>query len=328
MGGRRKGEAVELGPVEGAAAHQDVTVSTFSQSSRDMHVTVEKPAAGCLCTLSMLAKVPLGPDELYELLVDPVQCMRIFKSLKRVHHRRVLSDDGAGNREVEVDQTGAWRFLCFRGAFTVRMVVEQRRADRTIRFRLARPGFMKQFSGTWQIRPFDNASLDQLVNQHSPTPLHRLQSSLRAVEASLGLGGSREESLVQLQQSIAPAFVPPKAVARAMQRIAANQISKIMGDLQAEVQRINSGSSGSSSVSSSGSGIEADRKALRAGGSNAQEAAPVAAAAGKQEAQAAKKGWRQAAAREEGEEVPPQQAQQQPQRLDWRQLAAHVRALR
>lgn len=51
-----------------------------------------------------------------------------------------------------------------------------------------------------------------------------LQSSLRAVEASLGLGGSREESLVQLQQSIAPAFVPPKAVARAMQRIAANQV--------------------------------------------------------------------------------------------------------
>lgn len=130
-------------------------------------------------------------------------------------------------------------------------------------------------------------------------------------------GGLQSRSV---QQSTAPwafdsAFVRP-------------QISKIMGDLQAEVQRINSGSSGSSSVSSSGSGIEADRKALRAGGSNAQEAAPVAAAAGKQEAQAAKKGWRQAAAREEGEEVPPQQAQQQPQRLDWRQLAAHVRALR
>lgn len=165
----------------------------------------------------MVAKVPLGPDQLYELLVDPVQCMRVFKSLKvrgghspaqpsaaplsaswpallqpaglslrgelrsiprgaarcrgspsprlqlaraqrrcaapppparthphphrflaslqRVQHRRVLSDDGAGNREVEVDQTGSWRFLCFRGAFTVRMVVEQRRADRTVSWR-------------------------------------------------------------------------------------------------------------------------------------------------------------------------------------------------
>ncbi|KAL4431610.1 hypothetical protein ABPG77_001452 [Micractinium sp. CCAP 211/92] len=309
---------------------EDVTVTTFSQSSRDMHVTVEKPAAGCLCTLSMLAKVPLGPDELYELLVDPVQCMRVFKSLKRVDHRRVLSDDGAGNREVEVDQTGAWRFLCFRGAFTVRMIVEQRRAERTIRFRLARPGFMKQFTGTWQIRPFDNASLDQLVNQHNPTPLHRLQaspvvhqrgisglSSLRAVEASLGLGASHEESLVQLQQSIAPAFVPPKPVARALQRIAASQISKIMGDLQAEVQRINSASSSSSSSS------EASGKAIS--GSTAQDGAASATAEGKQQAQA-KGRWRQAAATEEEEDGHPQPAE--PQRLDWRQLASHVRSLR
>ncbi|KAL4458976.1 hypothetical protein ABPG75_013841 [Micractinium tetrahymenae] len=272
MGGRKKEEAGGLGPGEGAAAHQqDVTVSTFSQSSHDMHVAVEKPAAGCLCTLSMVAKVPLGPDELYDLLVDPEQCMRVFKSLKRVHHRRVLSDDGAGNREVEVDQTGAWRFLCFRGSFTVRMIVEQRRSERTIRFRLARSGFMRQFSGTWQIRPFDNASLDALVNHHSPTPLHRLQSSLRAVEASLGLGGAREESLVQLQQSIAPAFPPPRTVARALQRIAANQ-----------------------------------------------------------PAQQQKKRWRQAASKEEGEAegLPQERQQQQQQRLDWRQLTAHVRSLR
>lgn len=53
-----------------------------------------------------------------------------------------------------------------------------------------------------------------------------LQSSLRAVEASLGLGGSQEESLVQLQQSIAPAFLPPKPVARALQRIAASQVRR------------------------------------------------------------------------------------------------------
>ena len=47
-------------------------------------------------------------------------------------HRNVIADDGQGNRTVEVDQTGAWRFLCFRGNFTVRMVVEQRKHDRTV----------------------------------------------------------------------------------------------------------------------------------------------------------------------------------------------------
>ena len=275
---------------------------------------------------------------------------------QRVVQRRVLADDGRGNRTVEVDQTGAWRFLLFRGSFTVRMIVEQRAADRTVRalaaalaggratgqrsggggwgcvdcwpgcqrcssrgvqltvvlpslspthppthihtqqiaFRLARPGFMRQFGGTWRIAPYDNASLDSLVNRHRPSALHRLQvglpagaagracaqaeapgasmrcclaataaavaagatevgaavsgchahtalprraprplrstpqAGLRAVEQSLGLAGPQEASLVQLQQSIAPALTPPPALARVLQRIAAKQIAKIM----------------------------------------------------------------------------------------------------
>lgn len=91
-------------------------------------------------------------------------------------------------------------------------------------FNLAKPGFMRVFGGTWTIRPYDNASLDQLVNKHRPSALHRLQAGVRAVEAGLGMGGRTEESLVQLQQSIAPAFRPPPAVARVMQRIAAKQV--------------------------------------------------------------------------------------------------------
>lgn len=68
----------------------------------------------------------------------------------------------------------------------------------------------------------------RLTRPLSPSlgPVSCLQSSLRAVEASLGLGGSQEESLVQLQQSIAPAFLPPKPVARALQRIAASQVRR------------------------------------------------------------------------------------------------------
>lgn len=128
-----------------------------------------------------VARVPLPPDELYELLVNPAECKRVFKSLKvpglfeffgqhrcrcttsawnvctvhavpggkhgwlprpsrrlsrsrqDVSHRRVLAEDAHGNRTVEVDQTGSWRFLMFRGSFTVRMIVEQRRADRSVR---------------------------------------------------------------------------------------------------------------------------------------------------------------------------------------------------
>jgi hypothetical protein len=52
--------------------------------------------------------------------------------LQRVNHRRVLSEDAQGNRTVEVDQTGAWRFLMFRGTFTVRLHVTQRRQERLV----------------------------------------------------------------------------------------------------------------------------------------------------------------------------------------------------
>ena len=49
-----------------------------------------------------------------------------------MNHRRVLSEDAQGNRTVEVDQTGAWRFLMFRGTFTVRLHVTQRRQERLV----------------------------------------------------------------------------------------------------------------------------------------------------------------------------------------------------
>ena len=45
-------------------------------------MTVEKPEQGFMCTLSMFARVPFPPDQLYELLVDSQQCLRIFKTLK------------------------------------------------------------------------------------------------------------------------------------------------------------------------------------------------------------------------------------------------------
>lgn len=60
----------------------------------------------------MVARVPLAPDQLYQLLIDPVECLRIFRSLKRVRHRRVLADDGKGNRTVEVRRSGTCAPAC------------------------------------------------------------------------------------------------------------------------------------------------------------------------------------------------------------------------
>lgn len=73
--------------------------------------------------------------------------------------------------------------------------------------------------------------------------LLNFQAGLRAVEHTLGLAGAQEESLVQLQQSLAPALKPPPALAKALQRIAAKQITAIMTDLQTEVVRMNGAAS-------------------------------------------------------------------------------------
>ena len=55
----------------------------------------------------------------------------------------------------------------------------------------------------------------------------RLQASLRSLEHTLGLVGQQDISLVQLQQSVAPAFTPPASLARMLQRIAAKQVSGV-----------------------------------------------------------------------------------------------------
>lgn len=51
-----------------------------------------------------------------------------------------------------------------------------------------------------------------------------MQASIRSLEHSLGLVGQQDTSLVQLQQSVAPAFTPPASLARMLQRIAAKQV--------------------------------------------------------------------------------------------------------
>ena len=170
---------------------------------------------------------------------------------------------------------------------------------------------MRDFSGTWQILPYDNASLDRLVNRHKPSPMHRLQSGLRAVEAQLGLGaGQGQESLVQLQQSIAPAVAPPAAVVRMLQRIAAKQIVKIMSDLQEEVARINASENNSSSSSSASSSGGSNNSSSNNGSSGLQ------AAQQQKEQQPSKKQQRKEQRQREQEE-------QQGKKL----LAAHVRPL-
>ncbi|CAI5511615.1 unnamed protein product [Closterium sp. Naga37s-1] len=106
---------------------------------------------GTFCQLDCQVTLALPPDAVYNTLCDPYN-RRVFKNIKAVKHRKVLEDDG-DRQLVEVEQSAAWRFLVFSGAFDTRLLVTQDRAERTMSFKIAQPGFMRRFEGFWRVEP-------------------------------------------------------------------------------------------------------------------------------------------------------------------------------
>jgi hypothetical protein len=50
-------------------------------SDEHIRLSVEQPPDGFWCSLTLLAKVPLSPDAIFGILVDP-QNHRVFRSIK------------------------------------------------------------------------------------------------------------------------------------------------------------------------------------------------------------------------------------------------------
>lgn len=217
----------------------DGEATTENWRDSDTHLVVQQPE-GYFCTLSMLARVPLPPSKVFQILTDPDNA-RIFQAIKANLSRRVVWNDGNGKQLVEVEQECRWRFLIFRGTFVNKMLVEEDKNNHSICVRLAQPGFMRRFQGKWVIKPFNQDSIDHLVNHkqqaqqhHGLLPsLHDLQSRIAPREA--------QTSLVQLEHSILPSFVPPPPTDRLLKRIAGKQLIVIMNDLRKEADRLNQG---------------------------------------------------------------------------------------
>lgn len=55
-------------------------------------------------------------------------------------------------------QIGQWKFLRFHGEFSTKLLVEQDRHKRTVDFKLAEPGLMKDFAGLWRVEPYEELS--------------------------------------------------------------------------------------------------------------------------------------------------------------------------
>lgn len=152
-------------------------------------IRVEQPPEGFWVSLTLVARIPLSPDEVFGLLTNP-ENSKIFRGIKAVPSRRVISDDGRGRQEVEVEQVGQWRFGPLRGSFAVKLLVMQDRRHHKVAFRLAptrKTAFMKDFSGVWEIQPYNKDSLDEMVrfpHKHWG-PLHEMQKALHRFEVRL-----------------------------------------------------------------------------------------------------------------------------------------------
>lgn len=161
--------------------------SVLNWTDNNLKVTVEQPhGSGFWCTLKMLARVKLPPDQVFAILTNPDNHERgIFRSVKGVRYRQVLEDDGHGLQKVETEQIAKWKLGPFSGTFNIRLIVTQNKRDHTIHFDLAHPyGFMRNFAGTWVIRPFRNDDIDELVNYPNKHwgAMHAVQKAIHSFE--------------------------------------------------------------------------------------------------------------------------------------------------
>ncbi|KAG0610286.1 hypothetical protein M758_7G053700 [Ceratodon purpureus] len=174
-----------------------------------------KVPKGAFCEVHSQFHIGIPPDAVWNILIDPGN-KRVFKNIQEVRSRKVLEDDGE-RQLVEVDQAAIWRFLWFSGTLSVCVLVDQDRRSHLMKYKLARPGFMKQFEGSWKVDPF------YVDAQGNP---------------ALENAADRVASIVHLEQVVQPAMVPPPPFKSYVRGITTRTTEMLLQDLQAEGKRL------------------------------------------------------------------------------------------
>ncbi|CAK9199054.1 unnamed protein product [Sphagnum troendelagicum] len=189
--------------------------SSWMDENPTIQTSVPKDA---FCQVNSQFKIGIPPDVVYDIITDPGN-KHVFENIQEVYSRRVIEDDGE-RQLVEVDQAAIWRFLCFSGTFSVCVLVDQDRRTHTVKFWLAKKGFMKQFEGSWKIQPF------YIDAEGGPAPEDN---------------ANRVASIVFLQQVLQPALVPPPLIKGYVRGITAKATEVLTLNLQAEGRRLRQG---------------------------------------------------------------------------------------
>ncbi|GFR39789.1 hypothetical protein Agub_g274 [Astrephomene gubernaculifera] len=226
---------------------------------KDQAITVSE-GNGFLYNLALRAKVDSSPNDIYSILTDP-NTVSIFRSIKECTYRRVVEDDGQGQRRLEIGHRAVARFLFISISFETHLHVWENDVEKTIKFQLAGPGLMQKFDGCWRIKPFTQETLDDIYhperlqsssprnhhhnhNHHHHNRNHQQHNGFGLFNAASLLGflhhhrpPEARESLVTLEQSILPRGPTPPGLKGLVRGLCAHQLRCMMEDLRRELDR-------------------------------------------------------------------------------------------
>uniref|UniRef100_A0A7N0ZTN6 DUF220 domain-containing protein n=1 Tax=Kalanchoe fedtschenkoi TaxID=63787 RepID=A0A7N0ZTN6_KALFE len=195
----------------------------WSDQPPQIEVSVPK---GSLCNLSVKVDFGLPPDAVYNIVTDPDN-KRIFKNIKEVVSRKVLIDEGS-RQVVDLEQAAIWRFLWWSGTIAVHVLVDQNRADHSMKFKQVKAGFMEKFEGSWKVEPL---FVDEKV-------CYPVRPKTLAEYESCSKGKGRIGSRVTLQQLIQPSMVPPPPISWYLRGITTRTTEMLINDMIAEAARL------------------------------------------------------------------------------------------
>ncbi|PSC75636.1 hypothetical protein C2E20_1411 [Micractinium conductrix] len=144
------------------------------------------------CLLSRAA-----PETVYQVLTDYEALPRVFHNIDEAE-LRYCGETG----QKQLAQTCKWAFLVFSGTFVTELNVFEDAAARQLTFSLIESAFMKEFVGSWEVRPAVNGLCEVR---------HRL--------------------------SVRPVVAPPQKIGDISAKIFKRQVAGLLDDLSRELDR-------------------------------------------------------------------------------------------
>lgn len=177
-------------------------------------------ARGYLCHISAAAEFIDSPPKLIFALFTNPDNTGVFRDIKRVTSRKVIQNDPAGLKVVEIEQLGETWLLWMHVEFRTRLTVtEDSRDPNNLRtyFELISSDVLNKFNGSWHLQP------------------------LRQEGSAASLG-----TLVHLEQDVSPRGLPEflkhvPVVSNVLKGVCARAVERLLDDVAIAAQRLDSG---------------------------------------------------------------------------------------